>query len=160
MNHIDYFRLQAKNIHRDYKTQESYMENGIKLYKYHPKYFDIDSLFLDWYDNLAIEENFTYMKACHLIACMLGFKDWGELLKAPEEQLDFLHFLFDNEHHASLEEWETYMGEFYEMNPDAYPLDYLSQKELFNEVFIKGELFSDTIPYRLDCQKKRDNVER
>lgn len=158
MNHIDYFKLQARNLHRDYKTQEPYMENGKKYYRYHPKYFDIDAIFTDWCEDLSIEEDFTYMKAQHLIAKMLGFKKWDNLLKAPEDQLDFLHLVFDNEHHANLEEWEVYMDGFYEMNPNSPPLNFQSQKAIYEQIFIEQNLCSDFIPYKLDCQKERDKM--
>ena len=51
MTHIEYFKLQAKNLFRDYKTQTSYIDyvDGNSYYKYDPKYFDVDSIFLDYH---------------------------------------------------------------------------------------------------------------
>lgn len=49
MNTIDFFRLQAKNLYKDFKTQTSVFDETINgyLYEYEPKYFDIDWLVLD-----------------------------------------------------------------------------------------------------------------
>ena len=73
MTHIEFFKLQAKNLFRNYKTQTSYIDNvdGNSYYTYDPKYFDIERIFLeyDW-----DEENFSLMKAQHLFALMLGFE--------------------------------------------------------------------------------------
>ena len=51
MTHIEYFKLQAKNLFRDYKTQTSYIDyvDGNSYYKYDPKYFDVDSIFSDYH---------------------------------------------------------------------------------------------------------------
>ena len=58
MTPVEYFKLQAKNLFRDYKTQSSYIDavDGNSYYQYNPKYFDFDSIFLDYdWD----EENFS-----------------------------------------------------------------------------------------------------
>lgn len=160
MKNIEYFKLQAKNLYRDYKTQYSYVDeiDGNTYFAYKPKYFDIESLFLDWYQDSIIEEKFTLMKAQHLIAKLLGFNKWDELISASEEQLRFLHLLFDNEHHANLEEWNIYLKSCYKMNPTISEFSYSEQQEIFEEIFIKQNLCSDFVPYRLDCQKKREEM--
>ena len=47
MDTIDYFKLQAKNLHRDFKTKTPVFDKTINdfLYEYTPKYFQIDELF-------------------------------------------------------------------------------------------------------------------
>ena len=65
MSPVDFFKLQAKNLLKDYKTQTSYIDpvDGFTYFTYSPDYFDIDRIFLeyDW-----DEENFSLMKAQHL----------------------------------------------------------------------------------------------
>jgi hypothetical protein len=74
MTPVDYFKLQAKNLFRDFKTQ-----------------FD--------------EEDFSLMKAQHLLATMLGFKKWPDLLNASEVELELAKLRFDNQDRISLDEW-------------------------------------------------------
>ena len=106
MTPIAYFKLQAKNLVRDYKTQHAYQvdADGTKHYTYKPKYFDMDAIFLDFED--FDEEDFSLMKAQHLLAMMLGFKKWSDLLNASEVELELAKLRFDNQDRISLEEWE------------------------------------------------------
>ena len=63
MDKIAYFKLQAKNLFRDFKTQ-TFDEEG--LTRYAPRFFkDIDDILLS-YD--VDEENFKLMNAQHLIS--------------------------------------------------------------------------------------------
>lgn len=106
MTPVDYFKLQAKNLFRDYKTQYAYQidADGTKHYTYKPKYFDMDSIFLDFED--FDEEDFSLMKAQHLLATMLGFKKWPDLLNGSEVELELAKLRFDNQDRISLDEWE------------------------------------------------------
>lgn len=106
MTPVDYFKLQAKNLFRDYKTQYAYQvdADGTKHYTYKPKFFDMDAIFLDFED--FDEEDFSLMKAQHLLATMLGFKKWSDLLNASPAALELAKLRFDNQDRISLEEWE------------------------------------------------------
>ena len=44
MNTIDFFKLQSKNLHRDFKTRKLVFDNefGGLSYEYEPKHFDIE----------------------------------------------------------------------------------------------------------------------
>jgi hypothetical protein len=46
MKTIEYFKLQAKNLHKDFKTQKPYFDSslGDNLFEYPPKFFDVDAL--------------------------------------------------------------------------------------------------------------------
>lgn len=94
MTSITYFKQQAKKLFKDYNTKTPYIDNvdGNSYYKYDPKYFDIDRIFCE-YD--CDEENFTLMNAQHLIAVMIGFRKWTELLKASEMELELAKLLFN-----------------------------------------------------------------
>jgi len=51
MTPIDFFKLQSKNLIRDFKTQTTQFdaESGNDFYEYAPKYFDVLGLILDDY---------------------------------------------------------------------------------------------------------------
>ena len=87
MTPIEYFKLQAKNLYKDYKTKKPYIDevDGNTYYEYEPKYFAIDEII---YDYNVDENDFNLMKAQHIIALMSGFDKWAELLKASEQELN------------------------------------------------------------------------
>lgn len=153
MTPVDYFKLHAKNLFRDYKTQYVYLadKDGTKHYTYKPKYFDVDGIFLDF--DIRDEENFSLMKAQHLIAKMVGFKKWTELLKASKAELELAKLLFDNQHKFNIEEWDIYIGRAEDDNNTTF--DSEARLEIFKRVFLNVEghesMFSD---YRL---KKNSN---
>ena len=66
MNHIEFFKLQAKNLFRDYKTKTQYYDKAIEgyLYEYNPKYFDMDGIVVA-YD--LDEDNFSLMFSLRLL---------------------------------------------------------------------------------------------
>ncbi len=90
MDKIDYFKLQAKNLFRDFKTQ-TLDEEG--LTRYSPQFFeDIEWLLVD---HDIDEDDFCLMKAQHLVAQLAGFKKWGELIHASDEALELGKLLLD-----------------------------------------------------------------
>ncbi|WP_158796438.1 hypothetical protein [Pedobacter sp. L105] len=104
MNHIDFFKLQAKNLHRDYKTQKTVLDqNGHSYLEYEPKFFDIDAIFEDYeIDN----ENFGLMSAQHLVAKMLRFNKWPDLINATKPELELAKLKFINQNKIPLVEWD------------------------------------------------------
>ena len=73
------------------------------IYEYEPKYFNIDSIFVDFgnlnsifYKYRCSEDDFKLGNAQHIIALMVGFKNWNELIKASEDELKLAKMLFDN----------------------------------------------------------------
>ena len=139
MTHIEYFKLQAKNLFRDYKTQTSYIDDvdGNTYYKYAPKFFDIDGIILA-YD--LDEDNLSLMKLQHIIAQMLGFEKWANLSKASNAELELAKQLFDNQDKIFLEDWEMTYGEY----------DAESQLEIFKQVVLNIDEHYNPFPdYRL-----------
>ena len=134
MKEIEYFKLQAKNLFRDYKTKIPYFDKatGYTFYKYSPKYFDIDEIFLsfDW-----DEEYFTLMNAQHLIANIVGFNKWSDLLKATPTQLKLAKLLFDNQDKIYLEEWKMYVAQI--ENDNNIILSDEDKLEIFKKVFVE-----------------------
>src|SRR5690606_41217036 len=104
MKTIEYFKLQAKNLHRDLKTQKPYFDPtyGRDLYAYTPKYFDVDALARD-YD--IDEDNFSLMKAQHYIALLAGLREWTEMLKASAPALELPKLLVCNMLKISVDDW-------------------------------------------------------
>jgi hypothetical protein len=133
MTPVDYFKLQAKNLFRDYKTQTSYIDkvDGHSYYTYTPEYFDIERIFLEYDWN---EENFTLMKAQHLFALMLGFEKWADILKASDAELELAKLLWDNQHKIHLEDWDMYISGVECDNNTTF--DAASRIEIFKQVFV------------------------
>ena len=148
MKPFDYFKHQAKNLHRDYKSQISSFDASLNmhLYVYHPKYFDIDSLVSDYGID---EEKFTLMNAQHIIAQLVGFVKWQEMLKASDHEVELAKLLFDNMHKISAEEWYEYISRVESDNNVTF--DAKRKLEIFKQVFANVEghqsLYTD---YRLN----------
>jgi hypothetical protein len=154
MKPIDYFKLQAKNLFKDFKTQTTQFDSEIDtdFYEYKPKYFDITGLFLD-YD--IDEDNFTLMSAQHLIARLVGFTKWTEMLKASDAEIELAKLLFDNMHKISAEEWQMYVHGVESDNNLTLDADF--KLEIFTQVFadVKGHE-SDFPDYRLSATKNQE----
>ena len=91
---IDYFKLQAKNLHKDFKTKSPVLDKSTTafLYEYTPKYFDIEMIIADF----GIDEyNFSLMNAQHVIAKIANFDKWADLLKASPAELELAQLLYD-----------------------------------------------------------------
>jgi hypothetical protein len=76
VNNIDYFKLQAKNLHKDWKIR------GQKYFV-----FNIKELFRLY--NIHPNEEPTLMKAQHLLALALGRNKWSDLLKESDDTLAY-----------------------------------------------------------------------
>ena len=104
MEHIEYFKLQAKNLYRDFCTKQFDEDEG--FYEYFPRFFeDIDEIIISF--NID-EEKFSLMKAQHLIACLAGFSKWSDILHASEARLELGKLLLENRDGCLLENWEMY----------------------------------------------------
>jgi hypothetical protein len=134
MSPVDYFKLQAKNLLKDYKTQTSDIDqaDGITHFTYSPTYFDIDRIFLeyDW-----DEENFSLMKAQHFFALMLGFDKWGDLIDAPSSELELAKLVWDNQHKIHLEDWNDYIAQAEDDNTVGFGPE--ERIDIFRQVFVE-----------------------
>lgn len=131
---VDYFKLQAKNLLKDYKTQTSYVDqdDGFTYFTYSPTYLDIDRIFLE-YDWEV--ENLSLMNAQHLIALMVGFKKWGDLIAAPSSELELAKLVWDNQHKIHLEDWSSYIKRV-EVEND-FRLGPEERMDIFRRVFVE-----------------------
>lgn len=82
MKPLNYFKLCAKNLLRDYKTEYSQSDS---VYDYQPQFFDINKIMLDF--DLDADDTFSLMTAQHIIAKMVGLKSWSELINLDDSEL-------------------------------------------------------------------------
>lgn len=139
MTHIEYFKFQAKNLLKDFKTKTPQFDEAISNYfnEYQPQYFDIDEIILS-YD--IDEDNFSLMKAQHIIALMAGFNKWSDLLQASEIELELAKLLIDNHDKIHVEDWEMYIAGVERDNNGTF--DPQSRLEIFKQAFLNGNFQS------------------
>lgn len=138
MNTIDYFKLQAKNLHKDFKSKTPVLDKTATafLYEYTPKYFDIEMVISDF----AIdEENFSLMNAQHIIAKIANFDKWALMLKASAAELELAKLLYDYQNKIDLIGWNVYIADAQSMNETE--LDVEIQVEIFKQVVIEENIF-------------------
>ena len=145
MNTIDFFKLQSKNLHRDFKTRKLVFNNefGELSYEYEPKHFDIELVIYDY--NLD-EENFTLMKAQHVIAQMAGFEKWTVLIKTSEADLKIAKILYENQDIIDLRMWLDYISEAERMNQTDF--DSETKLAICEQAFEMGVFNNDAF---FDC---------
>lgn len=91
MTHIEYFKRQAKNFFKDYKAKASYIDNLLLHYR-----FD--------------QNDFSLMKAQHIVALMGGFSKWTDLVKSSEIELELAKLLFENQDKIPIDHWKNYIS--------------------------------------------------
>ncbi len=98
MSNIAYFKRESKKLFKDYKTQYAYFDpdSGEKCYGYVPKFFDLENIFLDFEFSEIEEENFCLMKVQNLIARLLAFDKWQEILDASGYELELSRLIWEN----------------------------------------------------------------
>lgn len=142
MNPIDYFKLQAKNLHKDFKTKTPVVDRTTTayLFEYSPKYFDLEMVIADFYID---EENFTLMNAQHVIAKIANFDNWASLLKASPAELELAQLFYDYQHKIDLVGWQFYIADAQSMN--EIKLDAEIQVDIFRQMVIEEDIFDDQI---------------
>lgn len=142
MDTIDYFKLQAKNLHRDFKTQAPPVDKTIVGFRheYSPKYFQIYDIISDFDID---EKNFTLMNAQHVIANIAGFDKWGTLIKLTESELELVKLLFEHQDKIDFTSWNLYIADAQSMNEDE--LDAETKVDIFKQVVIEDNIFNMVI---------------
>ncbi|WP_119789554.1 hypothetical protein [Flavobacterium anhuiense] len=157
METINYLKLQAKNLYKDFKTQKTYFDSsfGGDYFGYTPKYFDVDALVTDYNIN---EKKFTLMNAQHIIAKLAGFDKWTELSDSSESALELGKLLFDNMHKIRPEDWHFYILDI--ENANDILLDDEDKLGIFIQVFadVEGHQ-SYGYDYRLSSNEEFANEE-
>mgnify|MGYP003576032709 CR=1 FL=1 len=136
MQTIEYFKQQAKNLHKDFKTQKPYFDSELErdLFEYSPTFFDIDPLITDFDIN---EDKFTLMNAQHIIAKLAGFNKWPDMVKASDWAVELGKLLFDNMHKIRPEDWEYYILDVESQNNVFFTDE--GKFDIFKQVFADVE---------------------
>nr|WP_068890995.1 hypothetical protein [Pedobacter panaciterrae] len=136
MTPIEYLKLQAKNLHKDFKTQTSSFDPKLRrnVYEYDPRFFKIDLLVDDFNIN---EENFKLGNAQHVIAKLCGLDKWTDLSKASPAKIELSILLYTNMDRVEVRDWDEYVSRIETEN--KVKLDDEFKLQIFTEVFIEGE---------------------
>ena len=89
MNTISYFKLQAKNLFHDIKLD--FMQDGDD-YVCAPRFFDVNAIVSDFDVDI---DDFSLMKAQHIIAKMVGMDSWKDLISATDTVLEQKKIVLD-----------------------------------------------------------------
>lgn len=148
MSTIDYFKLQAKNLMRDWNTHQEDEELG---YVYTPQFFDIDGLLLAFNED---ETKFCLQRAQHLIAQLAGFKKWNDLIKASEGELRFAKLIFDackasDDIVTTSENWKTY-----------YYSNAIDSLDIKNRIYLAQKYFSLPVDEEFKGNPVQDQIDR
>lgn len=158
MTLIEYFKLQSKNLFRDYKSQTSYIGDGNTRYSYTPRYFDIESILSDFEDILVdcgwSEDKLSLMNIQHLFANMLRFKKWSDLLNASRAEQELAKLRWDNQDKIPLEDWEEHIASVKHENNCSFEPE--TELHLFKHCLSHYEGYGSPYPnYRLNQKFKR-----
>ena len=101
------------------------------IYEYSPKYFDVSSILFE----LEMDENdFSLMKAQHVIAYLSGFYNLHELIHASEEELELGKILLNLRDRFNVQEWLDYLDDI-RLEYDA-EFDGESKLKIFKEAWL------------------------
>lgn len=135
MDHVTFFKLQAKNLHRDFKTRTKKFDEliNVEIYEFSPRFFDVDEIVVSY--DLSDEEieKLSLMKAQHFIAQFVGFFKWNSLISASADELELAKLIFDKQHIISHEEWSDYICEAESTNRTTF--DTKARIAIFKEIF-------------------------
>ncbi|WP_149912544.1 hypothetical protein [Sphingobacterium cavernae] len=153
MTTIDYFKLQAKNLLKDFKTQSSSFDSKLdrKVYDYDPKFFQIDLLVNDFNIN---EENFKLGNAQHVIAKLCGLEKWSDLSKASSAKIELSRLLYTNMDRVEVRDWDAYVSGI--ENENNLKLDDDFKLQIFKDVFLEREQDVYYESYRLSKDEEID----
>lgn len=52
---------------------------------------------------------FSLMKCQHIIALLVGFSSWSELIHASDKELELRQLIFENQNRINPQEWKAYV---------------------------------------------------
>ena len=136
MKPIEYLKLQAKNLHRDFKTQTSSFDQELRrnVYDYDPRFFKFDLLVNDFNIN---EEKFTLMNAQHIIAKLCGLEKWTDFTNASPAKIELSILLYTNMDKLEVRDWDEYVSRIETKN--EVKLDDEFKLQIFEEGFLEWQ---------------------
>ena len=102
MKEMNYLKIQAKNLYRDFQLE--YMQDD-EEYVYATRFFDINAIVEDFMIDL---DDFSLMKAQHIIAKMLGFNSWKEAIDCPKDELSSRISSFNTDNPYKIKRMKVY----------------------------------------------------
>lgn len=93
MKNIDYFKLCAKNLHRDYTAEFGPKSPEDCSGRSCARFFDIDAIAMEY--DLNPDDELTLMQAQHVIAKMVGMHSWADLINQSDSEIARLRQMLD-----------------------------------------------------------------
>lgn len=89
MSNLEFFKKQSKKLLKDWQTQtKTIKSDGFISYNYDWKFYDVNKLFNYFKFDDKDRQTIKLARAQHIIAKMVGFKKWNELILASEKELE------------------------------------------------------------------------
>lgn len=89
MSNLEFFKKQSKKLLKDWQTQtKTINSDGFISYNYDWKFYDVNKLFNYFKFDDKDRQTIKLARAQHIIAKMVGFKKWNELILASEKELE------------------------------------------------------------------------
>lgn len=130
MSNLEFFKKQAKNLLKDWQTQTKTVDSdGFISYHYDWKFYDVGDLFFYYEFDDKDEQEIILARAQHLIAKMVGFKKWDELIHATPIEQELAELLLRRfKDSSAIQDWEETLvfSGVAQYGPEAV-LDYAKQ---------------------------------
>ena len=89
MSNLEFFKKQSKKLLKDWQTQtKTIKSDGSISYNYDWKFYDVNKLFNYFKFDDKDRQTIKLARAQHIIAKIVGFKKWNELILASEKELE------------------------------------------------------------------------
>ena len=125
MDYIKYFKSEAKKFYKDFQTQ--YTKENDYIYSYKPKFWpDIDDIIVSFDID---EDDFSLMKAQHIVAYLAGFENWNKLIHANNYRLEIGYYLVEHRDNNALDTWQWY-------EPQLDEIDDFGKLDIFKQVIL------------------------
>lgn len=129
MDAIAFFKLQAKNFLKDWKTRYRDEEG---LWQYRSRFIDVDRFFLEaGYGDLGDGEP-SLMRAQNFVALICGLDSWSELINLPKDELEFVKYVWENQNRCSFDDWAD--------SPQRELMDYMGVDDPETKRYLYDEL--------------------
>ncbi|MBB5225904.1 hypothetical protein [Treponema ruminis] len=108
MSNLEFLKKQAKNFLKDWKTQTKTIESdGFVSYHYDWKFYNVKDLFFYYGFDDKDEEDINLARAQHIIAKMVGFRKWNDLIHASKTELELAELLLRRfKTSEDIQDWE------------------------------------------------------